>query len=127
MTWIAFIPAGVAVARTCWRWRSLYSDMRNNDDRHTFHQHRDTPRPLHRPLVKPPDGTNKRVPYRRVTTFVKALEDTYAIDQWGKRLVAYGMGQRHDLQLAASALSLDDSHKKKLQRVADDALEVAQG
>ena len=37
------------------------------------------------------------------------------------------MGQRHDLQLAASALSLDDSHKKKLQRVADDALEVAEG
>ena len=31
-----------------------------------------------RPCVIPPEGDPKRVPYRRVTTFVKALEDTTA-------------------------------------------------
>lgn len=84
-----------------------------------------------RPCVVLPEDEGKtsfkRVPYRRVTTFVGALEDQYAFRQRDKRLVVYGVARRPDLSLAASALSLDDVHKKKLQAVADDAYEVAQG
>ena len=42
-----------------------------------------------RPLVVPPGG-GPRVAYRRTTTFVGALEDTYALQQWKQRQVAIG-------------------------------------
>lgn len=78
-----------------------------------------------RPLVMPP-GRNrkKRVPYRRVTTFVGALEDTYNLMAWKQRQVAYGMGQRKDLVLAAAAAKPDD--RNKLNDIAAQATEYAQ-
>jgi hypothetical protein len=75
-----------------------------------------------RPMVMPPRG-KKRVPYRRVTTFVGCLEDTYNLMNWKCRQVAYGMGQRKDLVLAAAAADPDD--KRKLNEIAEKATEHA--
>ena len=76
-----------------------------------------------RPMVMPPGGGN-RVPYRRTTTFVGCLDDTYGLMQWKTRQVALGMGQRKDLVLAAAAANPDD--KKLLNEIADKATEHAQ-
>ncbi len=77
-----------------------------------------------RPLVMPVRGT-KRVPYRRTTTFAGVLEDTNGLIKWESRLVAYGMGQRKDLVLAASAA--DPADKAKLSEIAGKAKEHAGG
>jgi hypothetical protein len=76
-----------------------------------------------RPLILPPDGKGKRVSYRRTTTFVGCLEDTYNLMAWKNRQVAYGMGQRRDLVLAAAAADRDD--KRKLNEIAEKATEHA--
>lgn len=76
-----------------------------------------------RPLILPPNG-GKRVAYRRTTTFVGCLEDTYNLMAWKNRQVAYGMGQRKDLVLAAAAA--DPTDKRKLNEIADKATEHAQ-
>lgn len=75
-----------------------------------------------RPMVMPAKGT-RRVAYRRATTFVGCLEDTYNLMAWKTRQVAYGMGQRKDLVLAAAAADPDD--KRKLNEIADKATEHA--
>jgi hypothetical protein len=75
-----------------------------------------------RPLILPP-GETKRVAYRRCTTFVGCLEDTYNLMNWKNRQVAYGMGQRKDLVLAAAAADPDD--KRKLNEIAEKATEHA--
>ena len=56
-----------------------------------------------RPMILPPKG-KKRVPYRRTTTFVGCLDDMNNLMKWQARQVAYGMGQRDDLVLAAAAV-----------------------
>jgi LAGLIDADG-like domain len=76
-----------------------------------------------RPMVLPPGARSKRVAYRRVTTFVGCLEDTYNLMNWKNRQVAYGMGQRKDLVLAAAAADRDD--KRKLNEIAEKAAEHA--
>lgn len=75
-----------------------------------------------RPMVLPAKGT-KRIAYRRATTFVGCLEDTYNLMAWKTRQVAYGMGQRKDLVLAAAAADSDD--KRKLNDIAEKATEHA--
>lgn len=75
-----------------------------------------------RPMVMQPNG--KRVSYRRCTTFVGCLDDTYGLMQWKTRQVALGMGQRKDLVLAAAAA--DPADKKTLNDIADKATEHAQ-
>lgn len=74
-----------------------------------------------RPLIVPPTG-GKPAPYTRCTTFVGALEDTYALGRWQQRQVAIGLSQRPDLILAAAA-HRDD--KDKLNEVCDAAHEAA--
>ena len=76
-----------------------------------------------RPMIMQPNG--KRIAYRRTTTFVGCLEDTYNLMAWKNRMVAYGMGQRKDLVLAAAAT--DPGDKKQLNEIADKAVEHAQG
>jgi hypothetical protein len=76
-----------------------------------------------RPMVLPPGRGTKRVAYRRVTTFVGCLEDTYNLMAWKNRQVAYGMGQRKDLVLAAAAA--DPGDKRKLDEIAQKATEHA--
>lgn len=75
-----------------------------------------------RPLVMR-EGTDKRIPYQRTTTFVGCLEPTYNLMAWKQRQTALGMGQRPDLVLAAAACRPDD--KKKLNEIADAATEYA--
>ena len=77
-----------------------------------------------RPMILPPKGT-KRIAYRRTTTFVGCLDDTNGLMKWMSRQVAYGMGQRKDLVLAAAAA--DPADKKKIGEIADKAAEHAKG
>lgn len=78
---------------------------------------------LDRPLVMNIEGT-KRSAYRRTTTFVGALEDRYNLEKWKMRRVAWGMGQRADLVMAAAASHIDD--KKTLDATCASAMEVAE-
>ncbi|WBQ03800.1 hypothetical protein [Kribbella sp. CA-293567] len=79
-----------------------------------------------RPLITPPDG-GETVAYQRVTTFVGALEDTYHLSLWSQRMVALGMANRPDLQLAASAITdpTDQYAKRTLNDIAKSAREAA--
>ena len=80
-----------------------------------------------RPMILPAKGGKnaKRVPYRRCTTYVGCLDDTFGLMQWKSRQVALGMGQRKDLVLAAAAARPED--KKTLNEIVDKATEQAQG
>ena len=77
---------------------------------------------FNRPLILPPEGGDKLVPYTRVTTFVGALEDNFNLGKWEKRMVAIGLADRPDLLLATSA-HRDD--KDELDKIADKAKEAA--
>ena len=77
-----------------------------------------------RPMVMPPKGKT-RVAYRRATTFVGCLDDMNGLMKWMSRQVAYGMGQRKDLVLAAAAA--DPADKKKIGEIAEKAAEHAKG
>jgi len=74
-----------------------------------------------RPMVVPPNG-GKPVAYRRATTYIKVIEDTYNLGQWMQRMVALGLASRPDLLLSVSA-HRDD--KKALNKIVDDAREAA--
>lgn len=78
-----------------------------------------------RPMVLPPGARKnaKRVAYRRTTTFVGCLDDMNGLMNWKARQVAYGMGQRKDLVVAAAAA--DPGDKKKLGEIAEKATEHA--
>lgn len=70
--------------------------------------------------------TSTRCPcvyYKRTTTFIDVLQDEYNLKAWDRRMVAYGMSQRPDLVMGAAATKLeqDETDKKKLQAIADDA------
>lgn len=75
-----------------------------------------------RPMIMPAKGTRRQA-YRRVTTFVGCLDDMNGLLKWKARQVAYGMGQRRDLVLAAAAA--DPADKKLLGDVAEKAAEHA--
>lgn len=55
----------------------------------------------------PRKGSCKCLYYRRTTSFIDVLQDEYLLKNWAKRNVAWGMAQRPDLQLAASACKPD--------------------
>jgi hypothetical protein len=74
-----------------------------------------------RPLVIPPQG-GKPVAYMRCTTFASTLEDTYNLSLWQQRMVALGLVDRPDLQLAVAA-HRDD--KKRLNELCTEALDAA--
>jgi hypothetical protein len=76
-----------------------------------------------RPMIVPPGG-GKKVPYRRCTTFVGALEDTFNLARWQQRMVAVGLADRPDLLLGVAAHRED---KAKLNQLCEDALEAARG
>lgn len=75
-----------------------------------------------RPLIRSVDST-KPIPYTRCTTFAGLLEDTYNLSRWQQRMVALGLVDRPDLQLAVAAHRED---KKKLNDLCNEALEAAQ-
>lgn len=77
-----------------------------------------------RPLLPDP-YTGKERAWTRVTTAAKALDSPDALIDWKARMVAYGVGQREDLQeLAASADGSDD--RQVLKDVVEQAVVVAQ-
>lgn len=88
-----------------------------------------------RPLVVPPEG-GKAVPYTRCTTFIDALEDSYNLTQYRRRMVAVGMALRSDLVLRATSLGAQPSKllndgadykewKKEMDAVCDRAATAA--
>jgi hypothetical protein len=68
----------------------------------------------------PDPVTGEEVPYTRVTTLAKALDDTYFLDQWKQRQVAKGLAERHDLYTLACATPIED--KKTLNGICKDAM-----
>jgi PD-(D/E)XK nuclease superfamily len=76
-----------------------------------------------RPMIMPAGRGTKRQAYRRTTTFVGCLDDMNGLMKWKARQVAYGMGQRKDLVLAAAAA--DPADKKLLAEIAEKATEHA--
>ena len=75
-----------------------------------------------RPLITPPDG-GKPIPYTRVSTLAKALDDKTALTQWKCRQTAIGMAARPDLVTKARAVGED---RRALNEVVDEALSAAQ-
>jgi len=76
-----------------------------------------------RPLVTPVGG-GKPTAYTRCTTFVGTIEDTYNLAKWQQRMVALGLADRRDLQLAVAAHRED---KAKLNGICESAIEAAKG
>lgn len=86
----------------------------------------DTPIPRDRygrPMVMLPDSS-KRMAYRRTTTFVGVLEDTFNLMAWKQRQTALGLAARKDLMLGVTAANPED--KKTLNGLCEQAVEAAQ-
>lgn len=82
-----------------------------------------------RPLILQPDG--RRIGYTRSSTAAKTIEDTYNLQQWALRNVAYGMA--YDASLVARLIALggnpavwDKPTKQAVQKVCADAEGIAQ-
>lgn len=76
-----------------------------------------------RPLIQPPDG-GKPIPYTRVTTVAKTLEDEGGLAKWKMRMTALGLVARPDLHALVATANGD---KGTLDRLCDEALEAAGG
>lgn len=74
-----------------------------------------------RPLIDPVDG-GKPIPYTRVSTLAKALDDKTALTQWKCRQTAIGLARRPDLITKTSAVGED---RRALNEVVDEALAAA--
>lgn len=82
-----------------------------------------------RPLIKQPDGSRK--PYTRASAAAKTIEDTYNLELWARRNVAYGLAT--DPSLIARLLAVggtphewDNAAKKTVNEICDAAATVAQ-
>jgi len=75
-----------------------------------------------RPLIVPAEG-GKPIPYTRVSTLAKALDDKTALTNWKCRQVVIGMGTRADLVAVAQSVRGDD---RKLDEVVKDAMTAAE-
>lgn len=76
-----------------------------------------------RPLIIP-EGGGRPTAYTRCTTFIKVIEDQFALQQWMQRNVALGLaGDPLLLQKVRAA----DGDKKILNSICDDAREAAGG
>jgi hypothetical protein len=73
-------------------------------------------------LLPNPD-TGKRQAWTRVTTFAKAVADTYNLNLYENRLVAKGMSLRPDLYAEAAGTHEED--KTALNTIAETAMEAA--
>lgn len=75
-----------------------------------------------RPLIAPADG-GKPVPYTRVSTLAKTLDDKTALTKWKQRQVVIGLGVRPDLVAVAGAIKNDD---RKLDELVETAMTAAE-
>lgn len=83
-----------------------------------------------RPLVVPAAG-GKPVAYTRASSAAKPIEETYNLELWARRNVAYGLAA--DPSLVARVLAVggaphewSDNDKKTVNRIVDDAADIAQ-
>jgi hypothetical protein len=83
----------------------------------------------HRYRLPDPDNEEKNITRTRVTTFCKAISDTYTLDQWGNRMVAKGMAMRPSIVAQVAVIlneKLDETEEKyALQPLADAAKNAA--
>jgi hypothetical protein len=78
-----------------------------------------------RPLIVPPDG-GPEVPYTRVSTLAKALDDLNQLVLWGQRKTAEGLLRRPDLQTRLAGIpDTDWATKRDLNKVCAEAKEAA--
>lgn len=75
-----------------------------------------------RPLITPVDG-GKPVPYTRVSTLAKALDDKTALTAWKCRQTAIGLATRADL--VAKTKAVGETDKRSLDEVVQEALAAA--
>jgi hypothetical protein len=83
-----------------------------------------------RPLIVPKGG-GKPVPYTRASSAAKTIEDTFNLELWARRNVAYGMAR--DASLVARVLAVGgdpgswtQDQKKVVNKIHEDAQKVAQ-
>lgn len=80
-----------------------------------------------RPLIKLRDGAGEKA-YTRASTLGKAIEDTYHLDLWKQRCVAFGMSRRPDLVATAASIETNEGKDRgPLQEVCAKAHEAAKG
>lgn len=72
-------------------------------------------------MVLPP-GESTPVGYTRATTVAKTLDDQQGLIDWGKRMVALGLGTRPDLLALVQGCTPDD--KKQLNSICERAAEA---
>lgn len=75
-----------------------------------------------RPLIIPPGG-GKAVPYTRVSTLAKALDDQAGLMKWMKRQVSLGLARRPDL--VALLQSTDANDSRALDEICEQAMSAA--
>lgn len=75
-----------------------------------------------RPLITPADG-GKPVPYTRMSTLAKALDDKTALTKWKMRQTIIGLAARPDLVQVAQTVKGDD---RKLDEIVETAMTVAE-
>jgi hypothetical protein len=75
-----------------------------------------------RPLITPIDG-GKPVPYTRVSTLAKALDDKTALMKWKQRQTAIGLSRRPDLVNMAAAVS---GEPKRIDEIVEQAMVAAE-
>lgn len=83
-----------------------------------------------RPLIVPAGGT-KAKPYQRASSAAKPIEDTFNLEMWARRNVAFGLA--HDTSLVARVLAVggtpstwNDTDRKAVAKVVEDAAAIAQ-
>lgn len=78
-----------------------------------------------RPLIWVP-GKDKLVAYTRCTTFIDVIEDTSALQKWGKRMVLVGATKSPQIVAEAAPLEpTDPEDKKRLNYLAEQLVKVA--
>ena len=82
-----------------------------------------------RPLIVPADGGRPR-PYTRASSAAKTVEDTFNLELWARRNVAFGMARDNSLVARVLALGGDPSTwtldvKKQANAIVEDASGVA--
>lgn len=73
----------------------------------------------------PDPVTGQARSWQRATNFLRAIEDSYALQKWGEARLAYGMAQRPGLVAYASTLTLDDINRDEWADIAGKAKEAA--
>ena len=88
-----------------------------------------------RPRIPPPGKSGreslseliKADAYTRASSLGETLESQFGLGQWRMRQVAFGMGRRKDLYIAASSLRGNDGpNKDALEKIAEQCMEAAE-